>query len=616
MKKYFKKAIAAIAAATMTLSLSITSMAAVFPDVTEETYPWALEAIESMAEEGIIKGYETGKFEPAKTVSKLESLVLVSRILGFYDSDNESLASAAWDIYGDAIDKYELNFGQKEVAFLMVKGVLSADELDEYLSEHSRNDGLKRYEVAVVLTKALNAVSELTNESVDELSFEDNSDIPANAKKYVAYMVKIGLMKGMDGNRFAPNESVTRAQAALMLYNMQAMTDYTYAKGIVSSFDQTTRNIKLKAEDDEILSISASSGTILRYKGESIGINDVSVGYDALVTYKKGVLYSIDFTDAMIDEVVYGSYVGSSKSTAKGTTVNVKVLGKLDADIANAKQASYKVSDDCIVTYNDITCTLATLKAGYYVKLTVKQGIVTVIEAKAYASKLSGRVNKVIFDPAYMLSIEDNDGNVKEYLVASDVTVKKNGGNATARDVLEGDSVSLGLSYDRITAITATSKVTNKTGIIKEVIISETPRITILVGGEEVSYAITNTADIKIGESSVTFYDLRVGMAVEYKLESDTVVSLKTTSVSTVTTLEGTVQLVNASFKLIQLQFVDDVTGETRTENIYVNDKASIVDYSSQKDVKLSTIKAGNVVSVTGSLTSGIFEARNIVVIK
>lgn len=615
MKKYFKKAIAAIAAATMTISLSITSLASVFPDVTEETYPWAIEAIESMAEEGIIKGYETGKFEPAKTVSKLESLVLVSRILGFSDADNSALVSAAWDTYGDTIEEYELSFGKEEVAFLMIKGVFTADELEEYIGENNRNDGLKRYEVAIVLTKALNAVSELTNESVDELSFEDNSDIPANAKKYVAYMVKIGLMKGMDGNRFAPNDSVTRAQAALMLYNMKAMTDYTYAKGIVSSFDQTTRNIKLKA-DDETISLSASAGTILRYKGESIGINDVSVGYEALVTYKNGELYSIDFTDAMIDEVVYGSFVGSAKSSLKGTTVNVKVLGELATDIADAAQVTYKVSDDCIVTYNDNTCTLSTLKPGYYVKLTIKKGIVTVIEGMTNTSKVSGRVNKVILEPAYKLSIEDNSGNIKEYLVASNVTVKKNGNNATARDILEGDSVSLSLSYDRITSITATSKRTNKTGIIKEVIISATPRITVLIGGEEVSYAVTNSASVKIGETAGTFYDLRVGMSIEYSLESDTIVSLKSSNVSAVTTWEGTVQLVNASYKLIQLQFVDNVTGEARFENVYVSDKASIVDYTTQKDIKLSAIKAGSTVSVTGSITSGIFEARNIVVIK
>ena len=56
---------------------------------------------------------------------------------------------------------------------------------------------------------------------------------------------------------------------------------------------------------------------------------------------------------------------------------------------------------------------------------------------------------------------------------------KKNATTATARDILEGDSVSLGLSYDRITDISAMSKTTNKSGIIKEVVISCSARITV-----------------------------------------------------------------------------------------------------------------------------------------
>ena len=83
MKKYLKKAIAVLTAATMVLTFGMTAFASVFPDVTEENYPWAIEAIESMAEDGIVKGYEDGKFLPANTVSKLESLVLISRILAF-----------------------------------------------------------------------------------------------------------------------------------------------------------------------------------------------------------------------------------------------------------------------------------------------------------------------------------------------------------------------------------------------------------------------------------------------------------------------------------------------------------------------------------------------------
>ena len=615
MKKNLKKLLAVLLAATMTLSMCLTAVASVFPDVTDENYPWAIDAIEAMAEEGIIKGYDDGTFNPAKTVSKLESLVLISRILGFNDDINSGLVSAAWDKYGEEISKYDLNYGQDEIAYLLIKGVLLEEELEEYIDELHRNDGLKRYEVAVLLTKALDAVKLLNNDDVSNLAYEDNADIPASAKKHVAYISKIGLMQGLENNTFAPNDTVTRAQAALVLYKLQDMTSYVYEKGIVSGVDQKTRTIKLQCNDGETVSLTASSGTIMRYNGENIIINDIEVGLEAVVTYKDESVYAIDFTDALIDEIVYGAFVSSAKSTANGTTIIVNELGEFDTDVDKTKKTTYKVSDDAIITYNDTTCSLTSLKAGYYLKLTVEKGVVTVIDAKASTSKISGRVNKVILEPVYMLSIEDKDGVIKDYLVSSTVTVKKNATTATARDILEGDSVSLGLSYDRITDISAMSKTTNKSGIIKEVVISSTPRITISYDGNDISYAITNSASIKVGDNAATFYDLRVGMSVKYTLESDTIVSLQTTANSTVTTWEGTVVLVNASYDLLQITFVDSVTGATRNESVFVKKNASIVDYATQKDKKLSTIKPGTKVSVTGSLVSGIFEAGTVVII-
>lgn len=613
MKNYFKKAVAAIAAATMTLTIGLTSFASVFPDVTKETYPWAIDAIESMAENGIILGYDDGTFNPAKTVSKLESLVLISRILGFSDENNESLVTSGIDFYGAEIDKYNLNYGHDEIAFLLMKGVITIDELDEYISELNRNDGLKRYEVAVLLTKALDYAVSVSSVNAETMKYTDVSEIPANAKKHVAYVSEIGLMQGLEDGRFAPNDTVTRAQAAVVLYKLQAMTSYTYNAGIVASVDQKTRVIKLQ-KDSETISITASSGTILRYKGQSIGINDVEIGFDSVVTYKDGSVYAIDFTDAMIDEIVYGSFISSGSNTVNGITITLYELDEYDTDVDTNKRVTYKVDKNAIITYNDNACTLSSLKPSNYLKLTVEQGIVTVIEAKAKDSKISGRVNKVILEPVYMLSIEDNDGNINDYLVSSNVSIRKNNASVSAREILEGDSVSITLAYDRISSVVATSKTTSKSGVIKEVVISATPRITISVDGTEISYSVTNDASITVGGIASSFYDLRVGMSVQYTLESDTIVLLKTTASSDVTTWEGTVVLVNASYGLLQIEFVDPLTGATRNESVFVKSNASIVDYATQKDKKISAIKAGNKVSVTGSMVSGIFEAGTVVI--
>lgn len=614
MKKQTKKAFAVITAAALSVTMSISAFAAKFPDVTEKTYPWAVEAIESMADEGIIKGYEDGSFNPAKTVSKLESLVLISRILGVNNEKTSRITEAAWDVFGEDIAEYELPYGKDEIAYLLGKNVLSVDELEEYIDAAHRDDALKRYEVAILLTKAMDAEASLKAELAGELEYADTSDIPANAKKYVAYVSSQDLMQGMEDNKFAPNDTVTRAQAAVVLYKFQQITDYEFKTGIVSAVDQTTRQIKIKEAEDSILSHYITTDTIVRYNGTVIGINDISVGYDAVVTYKAGKLYSVDFTDALIDDVIKGAFSGSANSTAKGNTVTINVIGENDTQIPTEK-TTFKLSDECVITYNNNTCSLASIKAGSYVKLTVKEGIVTVLEAQNKENTFSGRVDEVILEPVYKLRIEANGGEVDEYLLNSEVKVTRNGKTVSVREVLAGDTVSVTTSYGIIKSLVATSRASAKTGIIKEVIISSTPKLTLTYDGVDTTYYVTTDAEITLSGVKSTFYDLRVGQATTIKLDSDTVVAIESAASDEVVTWAGTVTLVNSSYGLIQLEFVDAATGQTRTESVFVKDKATIVDYATQKTKKLSAVTAGMKVNVTGTMQTGLFEANTVIII-
>ena len=198
MKKGILKTM--IVALVATAMLTCTVFAA-FPDVDATKYSWAVESINSMADAGIIKGYEDGTFNPEKSVSKLEGLVLISRILGCDDEANALIAQTANDIYSDIISEYNVNFGEKEIAYLLVKGVLTSDEIDGYLTGGGASDGLKRYEVATLLTKALDGDKGLATSP--SLSYADAGDIPAASKKYVKYVTDNGLMKGMEDNKFS-----------------------------------------------------------------------------------------------------------------------------------------------------------------------------------------------------------------------------------------------------------------------------------------------------------------------------------------------------------------------------------------------------------------------------
>ena len=70
-----------------------------FPDVLSPDHDWAAEQIGEMTELGIIKGYTDGTFKPDKAVSKIEALILFSRVAGFSNEAYKEIAELAYEKY-------------------------------------------------------------------------------------------------------------------------------------------------------------------------------------------------------------------------------------------------------------------------------------------------------------------------------------------------------------------------------------------------------------------------------------------------------------------------------------------------------------------------------------
>ena len=276
MKKV--KLISCVLAGVMMLGAFTTSFAAKFNDVTQ-TYSWAAEAIEDMAGEKIILGYEDGTFRPANTVTKLESLVLCARILGVNDKANKEFMNTVLEKYEDKIASYKLPYGENELVYLLAKGIISESELADYIGSTNAAQGLKRYELAILLTKAMGAEEKVKQNLVSVLDYKDESDIPSFAKKYVEYVTEQKLMQGMSETEFSPNTAVNRAQMALVLYKLKNLAGFEKYNAIVSNVDTLIGVLKFKGEDGTQYGYSVSDDVSLRFEGEKISIEDVVVGY-------------------------------------------------------------------------------------------------------------------------------------------------------------------------------------------------------------------------------------------------------------------------------------------------------------------------------------------------
>lgn len=607
MKK-FRGLVATLLAVAMVCSSLVIVSAKSFADVDAKKYDWCVKEISTMADDGIITGYTDGNFKPENTVTKLESLALVARVLGSRDEVNSVLVEKAKEIYGEKVDEYNLSFGQEELCFLLAKGIITLDELPDYVDDGAASSGMKRYDMAILLTKGMGAEKEVAEKVTAVLDYTDALKIPASARKYVEYVTTAGLMQGMGENVFSPMSDVTRAQAAVVLYKLKNLTGYEMFKGVVASYDSSTREIRFRLPDDSNKGYTIIPSTVaLRCDGEEIVADAIKPVWEAIVTLKDGMLFAIDFLSTQSDGIVEGKLVAIQHNTGVATLKVEDVAG------GNGDVASYKVADDCAVTYNGEESNISKIKNGEFVRLTIKNNKAIIINAEPAKKTVSGNVTAIDLSDGIRLTVKV--GNLEYvYAIKSTVKVSKNGDVSNMSEIVVGDRVKLTLGYNIIESIEASSTTSAQTGIILGVIISDTPTLKIKIGSQVKEYPIARNVKILLDKTEGTIYDLRLNSNASITLESDSVVKIVTTPAVEEAEVKGVVVGVNVSYNLIQVKYVDVLSGAEHIEQVFVKSGAKIISTSSTVDKKLKDVEIGQTVTAMGSRSTGVFEATTVII--
>ena len=79
--------------------------ASVFPDILQK-HSWAEEAIDDMVSRSILKGFPDGTFRPDNGITKLDALIIASRIAGVDLPENTDYAAAALKAHEKKTLKY------------------------------------------------------------------------------------------------------------------------------------------------------------------------------------------------------------------------------------------------------------------------------------------------------------------------------------------------------------------------------------------------------------------------------------------------------------------------------------------------------------------------------
>jgi hypothetical protein len=175
-----------------------------FKDVQPEKFPWAVREISYLSALGIIDGIGDQSFAPRQGVTRAQFIKMLVEALNIEQSEVELEFT---DIQKD---KWYYHYLQRAVA----AGIVQGNE-DGTLAP---NREITRQEMAVMLCRA---ASLAIDEDLDEeLSFKDKTKIALWAKKAVKIAEKRGLVKGFADQTFRPQETVNRAQSAVVIYRL------------------------------------------------------------------------------------------------------------------------------------------------------------------------------------------------------------------------------------------------------------------------------------------------------------------------------------------------------------------------------------------------------------
>lgn len=160
---------------------------------------WAKSAIVSLAKKGIVNGVGDNKFNPDASVKREEFVkMLVISLNAELKTTNKFIDVSEEEWYSPYI------------------GAAAENEICSGISEEEFGIGrsITREDAAVMLYRAFR---NRLNSIRDAKTFSDADEISSYAKEAVAALYSAGIIDGSDAEHFSPQNSITRAEAAILI---------------------------------------------------------------------------------------------------------------------------------------------------------------------------------------------------------------------------------------------------------------------------------------------------------------------------------------------------------------------------------------------------------------
>jgi hypothetical protein len=618
-----------ITAALLVAVNTISTFAATpFSDVPSDH--WGKGFIEKAADKKIITGYLDDKtlqmkFKPENPVNYVESVQMIYNTL---KAANKLKANTG------LIQKHSVNmkannipdWAQEAVAYGLEYGILHKDDLKSFTNKDVLNNA-KRVDVAIFLGKSLDMEDAI--DPLPMLNFVDAETIKSQAVPYVDLLVDKKIVSGDATNKFNPNQVITRAQMATMCWNTYELFNTSGGSTVVTPpvttppvittpAEKTMEfTIDYVAEDTKMIVVKDTKGETKVYNlsGVSIKINGKTKSIDDL---SKGDIGKLTFDSS---NTLKSIEINNAVTTMEGKILKISDLGdyhlvKVQDQRSSLLVMELKVYDTTEIEYDDEKISINKLNEDdtVYVKYVGDRIISMEVEEeeKEYSGILESAVN---FKSSPTIKLRLNNGDVLELKIDEDASIRRDGSKEDLDELEAGDLATVIVEYGKVVKLTATSRVekTKDEGVIKEIIIGNPSKITILNEDKKtVTYEIAKTATIKIDGETSDLKDLGIQYEVTLRLDNGRVTRITADAETSTNTLTGEIVKLYDKYDRLTVSVFDKDEKDYVTISVEVTEDTIILSDTGET-TRLSRLDEEDMVFIDGYYDDDIFVANKII---
>ena len=307
-----------LSAVMATSCLPMTAYAANFKDIND--VPWAVSVINSVADKGLLSGYEDGTFRGANNVTYCEAMQMVYNVLTKTGAAKPMDAVDAYS-YFSVLNAYKVpSWCQLAVAYGLHNGIIDMQMVASKFAGGTQ--AAPREDVAYMFGNALGMFYDKDKNASTVSEFLDHWSISSNTAVQIDLLKRLGVVSGDDYKRFNPKKNINRAEMAVMLNKTNSiLTEGVSQSGEITELNVNEKKyfyIKVTLDDGGWEGFNATLGEFPVYVGntsEKISLSKLNKGDKVVLIRSGNTIVGLRQMDGVTDQEKYDitGYVNSFK---------------------------------------------------------------------------------------------------------------------------------------------------------------------------------------------------------------------------------------------------------------------------------------------------------------